>query len=85
MNKNIIYNYLNNLKKEDILIYANKQGITLTDNELIIIYDNIKNNYENILNNPLTEINKLKNSLNINTYNKILELYHKYKVLIEKR
>lgn len=85
MNKNIIYNYLNNLKKEDILIYANKQGITLTDNELIIIYENLKNNYENILNNPLIEINKLKDNLNINTYNKLLELYYKYKVLIEKR
>ena len=85
MNKHILYDYINKLKKEDIINYINKQQISLTNNELDIIYDNIKNNTDNILNNPLKEINKIKDKLNINTYNKLIELYNKYKIFIEKR
>ena len=79
MNKNIIIAYLKKLKKEDIITYAHKEKIILTNQELDLIYNNLKNNYENILTNPLKEINKLKDKLSINTYNKLLELYSKYK------
>ncbi len=80
MNKNIIITYINKLKKEDIKTYVKKEGISLTNQELDIIYYNLKNNYEKILTNPLNEINKIKDKLNIDTYHKLIELYNKYKI-----
>jgi hypothetical protein len=45
MNKLIILNYINKLKKEDIYNFSLKENIELNDNELDIIYDYIKNDF----------------------------------------
>ena len=84
MNKQLIQQYINKLKKEDIIIFSQKQGINLTNNELDLIYYKIKDNSENILNNPLKEINSIKDNISINVYNKLIELYDKYKFFLDK-
>ena len=84
MNKQLIQKYINKLKKEDIIIFSKKQGINLTNNELDLIYYKIKDNPENILNNPLKEINSIKDNISINVYNKLIELYDKYKFFLDK-
>ena len=82
MNKLLIYKYIERIKKEDIANYSLSQNINLTNNELNIIYDYIKNKTNIILDNPELIIKEIKNKLNIPTYNKILELYNKYKYFI---
>lgn len=84
MNKQLIQQYINKLKKEDIIIFSQKQGINLTNNELDLIYYKIKDNPEKILNNPLKEINSIKDNISVNVYNKLIELYDKYKFLLDK-
>ena len=84
MNKQLIQQYINKLKKEDIIIFSQKQGINLTNNELDLIYYKIKDNSENILNNPLKEINSIKDNISINVYNKLIEIYDKYKFFLDK-
>ena len=84
MNKQLIQQYINKLKKEDIIIFSKKQGINLTNNELDLIYYKIKDNPEKILNNPLKEINSIKDNISINVYNKLIELYDKYKFFLDK-
>ena len=78
MKEIIIKSYIKNLSKQDIVNFALKNNIILTNNELDYIYNNIKNNYEYILSNPIIYLNKLKNNVSITTYNKIYELYTIY-------
>ncbi len=79
MNKLLIYKYIERIKKEDIANYSLSQNINLTTNELDIIYDYIKNKTNEILNNPSQLIDEIKDKVSINVYNKIVELYDKYK------
>ena len=59
---NIIENYVNKLTISDIKIFLEKNDIYLNKNELLFTYQNIKNNWKDILNN--------KDSFNINDYAK---------------
>ena len=82
-NKSVIINYIKNIKKEDIFNYGIKQGIKLNNNEIDIIYDYINNRYNDIINNTDSVLLEVKNKLNVKTYNKLLELYDKYKIIIK--
>lgn len=82
-NKSVIINYIKNIKKEDIFNYGIKQGIKLDNNEIDIIYDYINNRYNDIINNTDSVLLEVKDKLSIKTYNKIIELYDKYKIIIK--
>ena len=79
MNKLLIYKYIERIKKEDIANYSLSQNINLNNDELNIIYDYIKHKTNEILNNPQEIINEIKDKVSISVYNKIIELYEKYK------
>lgn len=83
MNKNLIINYIKKITKEDIQKYISKENIQHTKEEIDLIYNSIKNDYIEILNNFQNYIQKIKNKLNPNLYNKIIEKYNKYKEFIE--
>ncbi len=83
--KNIIYEYIKRIKKEDIYNYGIKENIELDNKEIDIIYDYINNRYDDIINDTDNILLEVKNKLNIKTYNKLLELYDKYKYIIKKR
>ena len=67
------------ITKENIIEFSLKQNVNLTDYEVDIIYDQIKNNIDNILKNPEDELLKIKDKLSNTTYLKIEELYMFYK------
>lgn len=46
---NIIELYINNLRKDDIINFANKKDIRLSNNELDFTYDFIKKHYKEII------------------------------------
>lgn len=83
MYKNIIKNYIQKLTKKDITNYINKNNYKVTPKEIDIIYNHIKTYQNNILDNQLYYIQKLKGQINDNNYYLILELYNKYKNTIE--
>ena len=85
LDKNIIYEYIKRIKKEDIFNYGIKEKISLTSEEVDIIYDYITNRYDDIINNPLSVLLEVKNNIRKETYNKLLVLYDKYKLLLKKR
>ena len=85
LDKNIIYEYIKRIKKEDIFSYGIKEKISLTSEEVDIIYDYITNRYDDIINNPLSVLLEVKNNIRKETYNKLLVLYDKYKLLLKKR
>ncbi len=79
MNKLIILKYMDKLTQDDILKFSYNQNVTITDNELNIIYTYIKKYPERILNEPLEVLSEIKDDISTNVYNKLLELYYKYK------
>lgn len=78
--KFLIKNYVENLTEEDIENFAIKEGITLLEKEKRILYIYIKNYWETLLEKDSTFIfEELKEKLQPKTYEKVIELYNKYK------
>ena len=85
MNQVLIEKYINKLTIKDIKEYAKKQNILLTNNEDEIIYDFIKKNYKDLINNEYNEdfLRELKCKLSFDTYEKIKNLYKEAKEKIK--
>ena len=77
--KELIKNYIPNLKKSDLEKYANNNHISYTENELEIVYTFIQENYPLLLNKNEDVFSKLENKISTSLYNNLLDLYHNYK------
>ena len=76
----IIKNYVNKLTEDDIYNYALKEGVKLSDYEIKVIYMYIKNYWQVFYREDARFLlDELKEKLSPNAYNKICELYKKYK------
>lgn len=81
----IIKEYIKNITEKDIVNFAEKEGIKLLNDEVKIIYMYIKNYWEVLLNQDSTFIfEELKEKLRKEPYEKIVELYNKYKKQFKK-
>lgn len=79
-----IKEYINNITEDDIQNLAKNEGLTLSDEELKIIYVYLKNYWEILLNGDTDFIfNELKEKLKPETYNKLVEIYNKYKKMLK--
>ena len=76
---NVLKNYVDRLKREDIVNYAIKKNILLDKNELEVVYHNIKTRFKDIYDDGLKVIEENKNSLKESTYRKLKELYENTK------
>ena len=79
MNRLIIYEYINRLRREDIIKFCSIKGITVSNEEIDIVYSYIKNDYKRFFNNPMDVLNEVKCKVSNNTFNEIMKLYDKYK------
>jgi hypothetical protein len=80
----LLKNYINKLTKNDIINYLNKEKVYASNDEIDLIYNSIKNDFDYVLHNDFyTYLSKYKNKLNDNLYNKIIEKYNEYKKFIE--
>ena len=76
----IIKEFVDKLKEEDIKSFALKERVTNTDEEVKTIYMYIKNYWQVFYkDNPDALFKELKEKLSDGIYNKIIELYNKYK------
>ncbi len=76
---NVLKNYVDRLKREDIVNFAIKKNILLDKNELEVVYHNIKTRFKDIYDDGLKVIEENKNSLKETTYRKLKELYENTK------
>ena len=76
---NLLKNYVDRLKKEDIVNFSIKKNILLDKNELEVVYHNIKTRFKDIYDDGLKVIEENKNSLKETTYRKLKELYENTK------
>lgn len=84
MNIYLIEDYVSRLRKNDVERFALKQGIVLDSDELDIVYEYIKNGYRTIIyGNPKDILNEIRDKVKPLTYNKIENLYEKFKDKIE--
>ena len=72
------------LTEEDILKFAKKKGITITDEEIKTIYMYIKNYWKEFYKGDPTDLFlELKEKLSKDVYDEILNLYNEYKKKIK--
>lgn len=73
---NLIKKYVLQLTKNDIYNYALKQDISLKENEIDIIYKNIKEHWEELYNNNGDRVfENIKKEVRSDIYEKIINLY----------
>lgn len=79
MIEKFILNYIDKIKKEDIINFGNKYNINLNSSETEFIFNNIKNNWQELIyGNPIAIFNELK-KISPSNYQKIEELYVEFK------
>lgn len=79
MNRLLIYEYINRLRREDIVKFCSIKNIVASDNEIDIVYSYIKNDYKRFFNNPLDVLYEIKDKVSNDTFDEIIKLYDKYK------
>jgi len=80
MNIFLLEQFINRLNKEEINNFALKEGVTLEDYELDIIYNHIKKDYKTVIfGNARSILDKVKQEVKPLTYNKIENLYERFK------
>lgn len=84
MNIYLIEDYVRRLTIADVERFALKQGIVLDSDELKIVYNYIKKDYKTIIyGNPRDILMEIMGKVKPITYNKIENLYEKFKDKIE--
>lgn len=75
--------FINNLKKEDIIKFANKNNLYISDHEVEFLYSFIKNNHKEVLKNPKSfDITLYKEHFSNDNYIFLSNLIDKYKRMI---
>lgn len=75
----IVKEYINHLSYKDVLLFASKNNITISDNEAKIICKYIVNNWYTLIHGDTTNIfNNLKQEVSQNTYVKCQQLFKEY-------
>ncbi len=76
----VIKELVDKLKEDDINNYALQEGVTLSEDELKTIYLYIKNYWQVFYKEDASDLFlELKEKLSPKAYEKVLELYKKYK------
>ena len=84
MYKNLIKNYINHLKLEDLNNILLKNNIKLKEKEDVILFKYIKTRNEDLFNGNVNNIlYDLKKEISNDTYYLILEYYEKYKKYLQ--
>lgn len=82
MNKSVIKRYVANVTKNDIVSFAYKENVMVSDAEVDIIFKAIHFDIDVLLEDPIAYLEDYKNKLSDEVYSKLLEFYNKYKKFI---
>lgn len=83
MKKELIIKYFNNLSKEEIYEYLDKYNIKLNDEEYEFLINIIKEKYNDLLDENIYLFKLIRDTINEDAYNKLIDLFNKYKGLIK--
>ena len=77
--KSLLKNYIEKLTINELRNFGNKHGINISDTEYQFILDLVQKNFEDILVNDEKYLNIVEEKINPEEFNKIKNLYLKYK------
>ena len=76
MNEYIIGEYIKKLNLNDILDYAKKNNINISENDAVILLSYAKKYYKEFINgNPSNILKEIKSKINPTTYKEVYKLY----------
>ena len=83
MNIYTIKDYVDKLRKKDVVLYALKGGIILNNEEADNIYNYLKKDYQKIIYQPPSKtLKELQSKLTNQNYNKLEAIYQIYQIKI---
>lgn len=77
--KNLIHNYIDLLKIDKLSKFLLDNKINLNETELNYIFNLVKNNWEDIINNSDKYLDNLDSNINLESSKKIKDLFNYYK------
>lgn len=83
MKKELIIKYFNNLSKEEIYEYLDKYNINLNEEEYEFLINIIKEKYNDLLDENIYLFKLIRDTINEDAYNKLIDLFNKYKGFIK--
>ncbi len=78
MKEKLIHSYVTKLRKEDIVKFASDNNVSLTDQEVDILYTEIQNHWQQLLYNPDEVLKRVKGEVSPTTYEHIIYFYNLY-------
>ncbi len=78
MKEKLIHSYITKLRKEDIVQFALQNHVTLSNEEVDILYTEIQNNWQQLLYNPEVVLKRVKEEVSPSTYEHIIYFYQLY-------
>ena len=81
LNLNVIKIYINRLTKDDVKSFLKKESITLNDTEFDYLFNILKKDYGKILNSDKELFLEIKENINEDAYNKLINIFNKYSEL----
>ena len=77
--KELVRGYINKLTTKDIEGFAKKNNISYTNDELLVVYQFIKYNYNELLDENIKVFEEIRNKVSPTLYKQLLNLYIEYK------
>ncbi len=77
--KELAKKYINKLSIRDLEKFARMNNINYTKDELIVVYNFIINNYNELLDENINVFLKIRDKISPELYKKLLNLYVEYK------
>ena len=77
--KDLVKMYIPKLRIQDLEEFASKNNISYTNDELVEVYQFIRFNYNDLLNENVKVFEELKNKISPTLYKRLLDLYIEYK------
>lgn len=75
----LVRKYVEQLKPQDLEVFASKNNISYTKDELIVVYQFIKYHYNDLLDENIKVFEEIRDKINPNLYKQLLNLYIEYK------
>lgn len=82
MKKEIIKKYINNLTNDEINLFLEENNITLNKDEYDFLIPLLKEKFDDLLSENPYLFKLIKDEINTDSYNKLINLFNKYKTFI---